>query len=236
MNLFIIAGGEGNRLKKEGIVYPKPLVEVEGRTLLERALEVAKNNKFDEINILLNPELLNFKNKVAHIIKDIDSEINITYKATQSSFHSFYEISKISSREPIILMTIDSVFKQEEFNEFYRCASSYDNYQSLIAVTEFVRDEKPLWVETDEKLNILVFNDTKTTIGKLVTGGIYYFNHIVFDFMEAALVNGVVRLRNFLRFLLKNKVKMKGVMFSKIIDVDHIEDLELAREFLRNEL
>ncbi|MGB9695690.1 MAG: sugar phosphate nucleotidyltransferase [Ignavibacteria bacterium] len=232
MNLFVIGGGKGSRLKQEGVVFPKPLVEIEGQSLLERVLEVTKNNKFDKIKILLNPELLAFKDRVSRIIDNIDSEVIVVYKTTQSSFHSFYELSKISSPESFILMTIDSVFKQEEFDEFYRCICSYDKYYSVIAITEFVRDEKPLWVETDNELNILAFKDTKTN-EKLITGGIYYFNYQVFDFMEAAYNNRVIRLRNLLRFLLTNKVKMKGFIFSKIIDVDHIEDIELAREFLK---
>lgn len=234
MNLLIIGGGEGSRLKKEGVTLPKPLIEVEGKTLLERILEVAKKNKFNKINILFNLELLDFKETTARFIGDIDSETTIVYKKTQSSFHSLYELTKISSRESFILMTVDSVFKLEEFNEFYKYAGSYDKYHSVIAVTEFVRDEKPLWVKTDEELNILAFEDSKTNV-KLVTGGIYYFNYTVLDFMETAHDSGVVKLRNFLRFLLNNKVKMKGFVFSKIIDVDHTEDLKLAKEFLKNE-
>lgn len=232
MNLFIIGGGEGSRLKKEGIVSPKPLIEIAGQSLLERVLEVAKSNKFDRIEILLNSELLDFKDIIERIIGSIDSEITVIYRTTPSSFHSLYELSKISSQEPFILMTVDSIFKQEEFREFYRCTACSDEYHSVIAVTEFVRDEKPLWVKTDDELNILSFKDTQTN-EKLVTGGIYYFNHQILDFMEKAYNEGIVRLRNFLKFLLNNKVKMKGFIFSKIIDVDHIEDLELAEIFLK---
>lgn len=232
MNLFVIGGGEGSRLKKEGITLPKPLIEIEGQSLLERILEVGKNKKFDKIKILLNSELLSFKGIIDRIITNIHSEVTVIYKTTKSSFHSFYELSKISPGEPFILMTIDSIFKPEEFNEFYEYAVSNNKCHSIIAVTEFVRDEKPLWVETDSRLNILSFNDTQRN-EKFVTGGIYYFNNQILDFIEEAYIKGVQKLRNFLRFLLNNKIKVKAFVFSKIIDVDHIEDIELAKEFLK---
>ena len=52
--------------------------------------------------------------------------------------------------------------------------------------------------------------------------------------MQTALQNDIIRLRNFLRLLIKQNYKLKAFPFSKIIDVDHISDIEKAEDFLVN--
>ena len=54
MHLGIIAAGEGQRLKEEGINVPKPLVKVLGKTLLERVLCISEKYRFDSCNIIIN--------------------------------------------------------------------------------------------------------------------------------------------------------------------------------------
>ena len=40
MKFAIIAAGEGSRLAQEGIVSPKPLIEVAGQHLIDRLMDV----------------------------------------------------------------------------------------------------------------------------------------------------------------------------------------------------
>ena len=43
----------------------------------------------------------------------------------------------------------------------------------MMAVTAYVDDEKPLWVETGEGMDIVAFRDTPWSGAKYVSGGIY---------------------------------------------------------------
>ena len=54
MKFAIIAGGEGSRLKEEGVAAPKPLVEVGGEKLIDRLIRIFRDNGAEEIDIIIN--------------------------------------------------------------------------------------------------------------------------------------------------------------------------------------
>ncbi len=50
--------------------------------------------------------------------------------------------------------------------------------------------------------------------------------------IDDALLSGMSRLRNYLRYLLQKGYILKGYPFTKMIDVDHASDIQKAEEFL----
>ena len=84
----------------------------------------------------------------------------------------------------------------------------------------------------DEQDIIIKFSDSKEGYN-WATGGIYFFSPRIFDEVETALEKGILRLRNFLRFLISKGYVLKGFSFSKIIDVDHISDIVKAELFIK---
>ena len=54
MKLAIIAAGEGSRLRQEGLNVPKPLVKINGETLIDKMVKRAENNGFQAIHIIVN--------------------------------------------------------------------------------------------------------------------------------------------------------------------------------------
>jgi len=129
-------------------------------------------------------------------------------------------------------MTIDSIYRDTEFGEFIKSACSDNQYDGLIAVTNFVDDEKPLWTGIDEDYKITGFGDEFKSPG-FVTGGIYFFRKGIIEHTDTALANNKVSLRNFLQYLIEAGIKLKAVPFSKIIDVDHAVDIDAAENFLQ---
>jgi hypothetical protein len=51
--------------------------------------------------------------------------------------------------------------------------------------------------------------------------------------LENAIAEGISRMRNFQQRLVDEGLHLKAYSFSKIIDVDHAEDINKAEEFLR---
>lgn len=78
---------------------------------------------------------------------------------------------------------------------------------------------------------ILKFSNTKEGYS-WVTCGVYYFQPGIFSEKQYALETGISRLRNFLRLLITRGYTLKGFPFPKIIDVDHLNDIEKAEELL----
>ena len=64
MKAIFIAAGEGSRMGHLTQEIPKPLVDVNGKSIIERQLNLLKNNKISDITIITGPhkEKFNFKN------------------------------------------------------------------------------------------------------------------------------------------------------------------------------
>lgn len=229
-NLGIIAAGEGIRLKGEGIYIPKPLIEINGIPLIQRIIDIALKNGVDSIACIINeesPELEKYLLNNNSLIP-----FNLIVKSTPSSFHSFHQVSRFLE-PPFLLTTTDSVFREEEFTEFLKYSMNFKNADAILAVTNFIDDEKPLFINIDEDSKILSFGDTDNNC-EFVTGGLYFFKKDIREEIRDALNENVSRLRNFLRYLINHNHKLFAFPFSKIIDVDHAADIKTAEEFLTN--
>ena len=73
--------------------------------------------------------------------------------------HSFYELSHHLDSDHICLTTVDTIFKEEEFGGYIQAFLKESQLDGLMAVTDFMDDEKPLYVDTDNDLVIRGFLD-----------------------------------------------------------------------------
>jgi NDP-sugar pyrophosphorylase family protein len=99
-----------------------------------------------------------------------------------------------------------------------------------MAVTDYIDDEKPLYIATDEQLNITAFLDDEPQ--PYISGGIYGLSDTSFPVIDKCISEGQSRMRNFQRQLVKDGLHLKAYPFSKILDVDHASDIEKAEAFL----
>ncbi|TDE11310.1 sugar phosphate nucleotidyltransferase [Dyadobacter psychrotolerans] len=234
MNYAIIAAGEGSRLAKEGFSLPKPMVSLHGEMLIDRLISVFTRNNAEGIYIIINEESEKLDE---HLSGTYTSElIRLTRKSTPSSLHSFYELLKtVDQNSSICLTTTDTVFKEAEFKEYIAEFLSNKEIDGLMAVTTFIDDESPLFVEVDSENNITAFADKNDNQTQFISGGIYCLRGKALQVVTEAVENGTNRMRNFQRQLLENDVKLKAYPFSKIVDVDHMADIVTAENFLKEE-
>ena len=105
----------------------------------------------------------------------------------------------------------------------------------LIAVTDFIDDEKPLYVDTDNDLVIRGFLDKQGEPPcSYISGGIYCLRRSGLKVLNNAIGQGMSRMRNYQRQLIAEGLKLKAYPFSKIVDVDHAEDIKKAEDFLNS--
>ena len=104
-----------------------------------------------------------------------------------------------------------------------------------MAVTDYIDDEKPLYIDTDSNLEITAFCDKATVNSRYISGGIYGLGPHSLEILEECMEQGIERMRNFQRKLVERGMKLKAFPFSKIIDIDHAEDIAKAEEFLAEE-
>ncbi|MDR2916497.1 MAG: NTP transferase domain-containing protein [Tannerella sp.] len=231
MKFAIIAAGEGSRLANEGVKTLKPLVCLNGEPMIDRLIRIFAANNASSVSIIVNREM----HEVYEHISDTKYPVplHIIQKSTPSSMHSFYELSPTLGNDRFCLTTVDTIFHEKEFSR-YIDAFNQCNADGLLAVTDYIDDEKPLYVETNEQMTIRGFHDEDDHGFRYISGGIYCLGNNSIPVLKASVEAGMSRLRNYQRQLVKNGLKLQAWPFSQIIDVDHPEDICKAERFLKS--
>lgn len=238
MDFAIIAAGEGSRLVKSGYPYPKPLARLHGIPLIERLITIFSNHEASSINIIINQESEMLKEHLDILSSTLP--LRVITKSTESSLHSFYELLKdIPQLQELCVTTVDTIFREEEFDSYLRHFKTHTALDALMAVTPFIEDESPLYVKADDVGTVIAFEDKNTNAAgnrTLVSGGIYALRKKAIDCVGKAIDNKIVRMRNYQRSLLEEGLKVKAFTFEKIIDIDHLTDLTTAENWLNEEM
>ena len=230
MNYAIIAAGEGSRLVQEGVKLPKPLVNLNGTPMIKRLIDIFLRCNATSLSIIVNEEM----HQVREYLESLDIPVlfRLVVKSTPSSMHSFYEVSRHFEEGKFCLTTVDTIFHEEEFKKYIEAfENDSTGADGFMAVTSFIDDEKPLYIDTDSDLNITAFKDAAWDGVKFISGGIYGLTPPALRVLENCMENGVSRMRNYQRALVDAGLKLKAFPFEKIVDVDHAGDIETAAAF-----
>lgn len=230
MNYAIIAAGQGSRLVQEGVKKCKPLVELDGEPMIARLIRIFGQNNAESISVIVNEEMTEVKAFLDGLT--VPCPLNVVVKTTSSSMHSFYELSQVMKSGKFCLTTVDTVFKEEDFARYIKAFEQDSENDGLMAVTPFIDDEKPLFVDVDEEMRIKAFLDERENAVKYVSGGVYALNEKAFDVLECCIDGGMSRMRNFQRALIDSGLKLRAFAIDKIVDVDHASDIAVAERFI----
>ncbi len=231
MDYAIIAAGEGSRLAQEGINYPKPLVPLNGVPLIERLIRIFARHNAHSINIIINSR----QPETHKLLTELSTHfpLNIVVKDTPSSMHSMYALAPYLREGKFCLTTVDTIFGEEQFGAYIE-AFEKSTSDGLMAVTDFIDDEKPLYVSTTPDLRITGFHDTAPEDIRYISGGIYALTSASLETLERCIATGNSRMRNFQRQLVADGFKLDAYPFGKVIDIDHAEDIKKAQLFIKS--
>lgn len=230
MNYAIIAAGEGSRLVSEGVAAPKPLVDLDGRPMIGRLIDIFMQNNAESLSVIVNEQMT----EVAEYLRSHSYPVpfNLVVKSTPSSMHSFWEVSRDFKPGKFCLTTVDTIFRDDDFARYIKAFEALEGPRAgMMAVTPYIEDEKPLYVEVDADNRITAFSDTATS--PLVSGGIYGLTSpSALDVLQRCFENGVSRMRNYQRALVAEGEQLQAFVIDKIVDVDHADDIARARAFI----
>jgi len=221
-------------LAKEGFTLPKPMVSLHGEMLIDRLIGIFMRNNAEKIMVIVNEESPLLEMHLMGLGANLP--IQLVKKSTPSSLHSVYELFKSDPElREVCLTTTDTVFREEEFGAFIAEFEEDKTLEGQMAVTAFIDDESPLYVTVDDDDRITAFTDDNSTDTPFVSGGIYCLRGKAIETVTAAVENGVSRMRNFQRQLVADGLHLKAYPFTKIVDVDHVSDIQTAELFLSGE-
>ena len=227
MNYAIIAAGEGSRLVQEGVKLPKPLVNLCGTPMIKRLIDIMTDCNPESLSIIVNEQMTEVRDYLESL--ELPVPLHLTVKTTPSSMHSFYEVSRHFKDGKFILTTVDTIFREEDFRAYVEADETTDGY---MAVTSFIDDEKPLYIDVDADMRITAFRDRPFEGMKYISGGIYGLTAPALKVLENCMETGVSRMRNYQRALVEAGLNLKAYPFPKIIDVDHAGDIATAEAFI----
>ena len=230
MNYAIIAAGEGSRLAQEGVAKPKPLVELQGEPMIGRLINIMLRCNAESISIIVNEHMTEVREYLEQL--ELPVPLHLVVKTTPSSMHSLWHLSQAIPEGKFCLTTVDTIFREEDFKGYIDAFEADSVHDGMWAVTPFVDDEKPLWVDVDDAMNITAFRDKAWEGAKYVSGGVYAMTNKAFTVLNQCIEQGISRMRNFQRALVNADYRLQAYSIDKIVDVDHADDIATAEAFL----
>ncbi len=231
MNYAIIAAGEGSRLAQEGVSLPKPLVRLNGEPMLRRLIGIMMECNPESLSIIVNEQMTEVREFVESL--ELPVPLHLVVKSTPSSMHSFWEVSRaFPSTGKFVLTTVDTIFREDEFRDYVKAFEESDDADGYMAVTSFIDDEKPLYIDVDDNMWITAFRDAPFDGVRYISGGIYGLTPPALDVLDRCMKEGVSRMRNYQRALVEAGLKLRAYPFRKIVDVDHAGDIATAEAFI----
>ncbi len=240
MKFAIIAAGDGSRLAQEGVTEPKPLVKVRGEQLIDRLIRIFMGNNATEIVVICNEQISDVASHLKMIqdkgLNGLPIPLRFVVKSTPSSMHSFYELRNFLRDDPFILTTVDTIFDESEFHDYVlsfqdKMAQGTD---ALMGVTDYIDDEKPLYVGVDNVMHINGYYDIPQADSRFISAGIYGLTAPSLNILEACIEKGESRMRNFQRALVAAGLRIEAYPLTKVFDIDHIDDIRKADEGVKN--
>ncbi len=231
MRYAIIAAGEGSRLAQEGISVAKPLVEIGGETLIDRLIRIFMDNGATDIVVVCNDLSPQVSRHLEALQQQGRVPLRYLVRTTPSSMHSLAALSPWLEGEPFILTTVDTIFSEEEFSDYVKAFQrllTNCGADGLMGVTDYIDDEKPLYVETDNNDTITAFLDA-CDHPRYISAGIYGLTPRALITLQRCMERGESRMRNFQRALIADGLRLKAFPFTDVLDIDHVSDIKKAQ-------
>ncbi len=229
MKAAIIAAGEGRRLREGGVTVPKPLVKVAGKPLIARVIDAAVQAGASSIACIVNdihPQVRRFLDATRWPVP-----LERVVKTTPSSMESLFQLASLLQAEPFLLFTVDAVFRQPVLDAFVNEIQAFPDADGVLALTDHVDDEKPLWTRIDSSRRIVALGEDAPPT-PYITAGFYHFSPRIFELMAEARRRRFTALRQFLGLLVASGFRLYGAAMAKTVDVDHPDDIEKAEMYL----
>jgi choline kinase len=234
LNGAILAAGHGQRLRPVSGAVPKPLIELGGRPLLLRQINLLIAGGLSPIHVIVNSE--------THILirqcgLRLPEKVQLLVSDTSNSMESLLELGEHVHPGIFLLMTVDAVFRSADFRIFVAnatkmVASSRSQLDGVLGVVKWRGDANPLFVEITQQGIIAGLGQRQSP---MVTAGIYLLSTDIFLHTAEARRRGLGAMRRFLAMLIEKGSRFAALEVPQAIDIDVGADLKAAQEIVRGE-
>ena len=234
---MILAAGLGSRLQPVTNNIPKALVDVGGKTMLERTIRHLKQYGFDELIINLH----HFPDKIKNYLEEHHHfDANITFSEEKSALLDTGGGLKHASwffndDFPFLIHNVD-VLSDLNLKKVYEHHLNQDALATLVVQERstsryllFDPQNRLCGWENTKKGRKVVIRESKT-MKKLAFSGIHMANPALFEYMPSANVFSIMDV--YLKATEKENIVAYQDRESHWFDIGNLENLEKARKFI----
>jgi len=228
MKAVILAAGEGTRIK---LKIPKPLVRINGLSLLERTILTFADLKVQELVIVVGYQADKIKGHVANM--PILQDYKITWVENRE-FHRGNGLSVLLTQNYVgdrfLLSMVDHIYDSNLFFNLLFCSGD------LVCVI----DSQPRFADLGDATKVLVKDGKIQKIGKGLTGfngldcGMFLCSRKIFPILEETIGEGKEEWDDAKeKFAERFKLDFFDIRGALWLDVDTPKDAAKARKLLR---
>jgi NDP-sugar pyrophosphorylase family protein len=197
MNIVFPIAGRGERFRNAGFDLPKPLIDVNGKTMIEMAIKsFGGSGKFIFIiykyeNVEYNKKLYETLNSIVHnpIIIQID------YVTEGPASSALLSEKYINNDEELIILNCDQIMDWD-YNKFEQFIKSKRDMVDGIVVTYYSDTTKNSYIKLNE-LGFGIELSEKKVISDLSLNGVHYWKHgKLFVESTKKMINKNIRVNN----------------------------------------
>jgi choline kinase len=233
---LILAGGEGSRLAADGVAAPKAAVQVAGRSQIVRLAETFDALGCTDVTCMVRATFPEVIASVSHEVSLSTGRPRVIACETPSSLHTLVEGLVRMPPGPVFCSMVDTVMPSRDWQHVYDDAVRHiaEGADAVLAVTPYVDDENPLWVERGPAGEALRIGG-KAVTPPCVTGGVYAFGPRARATAIRVRREGGSRMRYFLAALVAEGARVATTEVALIVDLDHKRDIDAADALLAAE-
>ena len=231
IDAIILAGGKGTRLRPLTFDIPKPLVKVNGKPLIEYALEELERNGVENVYISLGYKAEKIMHYLDHRKKfGAKIEYVLESKPLGTGGALKHAMEKMQRYEDLILVNGDTIFKAEldKMHEFHK------KNEAFITIGSFRLDDIRGFgvIETngDRIARFIEKPDPKEVKSNIINAGIYIISKKVLDKLPRE--ESFSLEKDFIEKIYKEEV-IHHFPIERFITVNDIEQYKKANEEVR---
>jgi histidinol-phosphate/aromatic aminotransferase/cobyric acid decarboxylase-like protein/choline kinase len=249
MKAIVLVAGMGTRLKPLTNDMPKCLTTVNGKTILDNALEILEKQGVEETVLVIGY----LSNKIRERISDRFGKMRISYvendiySKTNTSYSLWLALKDLNVKDSLLILEGDVFFEEQLFKKFVgdcsKTSTIVQKYNPALDGSFVELDSKGIvadWIHKSRRTPSFKIED------KFKTVNIHKFDNIFLEKIFKPLLKKHVRDHKGtepLEYVMQDMVKNKGAKINsfevsnlKWFEIDDINDLKIAEEIFKPSL
>lgn len=192
MNILIPMAGLGSRFKDAGYDKPKPLIDVNGKTMIERVLENFNNHptKKNKFTIIYNLNQIDTNELADSIFKVVNffERVPLTEQTQGPADSCLQAEHTINTNEELIIINCDQIIL--DFNWTYFETFLKINKPDAVIGTFFSNHPRNSYICLNQNNEVAVTKE-KQVISNIATNGFHYWSKasLFFDSVKKMMLN-----------------------------------------------